>query len=164
MRRVGVLMNTTAADIEGRDRITAFLQRLKELGWTDGRNVQVDTRWASGKTGDYRRSAMELVALMPEVILANGTPAVTPLLEETRAIPIVFVSVIDSVGAGFVTSLHNQVAMGRALPFTSTAWEENGSSCSKRSLPNLAEPRSCATPRSRRGSACSGLLKLWRRL
>jgi hypothetical protein len=73
MRGICVLMNTAAADVEGRNRITAFLPRLHELGWTDRRNVQVDTR-ASGKTGGYRKSAMELVALMPEVILANGTP------------------------------------------------------------------------------------------
>src|SRR5262245_53868024 len=105
MRRVGVLMNTTANDIVGRNLITAFLQRLQALGWTDGRNVRVDTRWALGKTDGYRKSATELVTLMPDVILALGTPAVAPLLDATRTIPIVFVSVIDPVGAGFVTSL-----------------------------------------------------------
>jgi len=105
VRRVAVLMNTAANDVEGQERMNAFLQRLQDLGWIEGRNVHVDTRWASGLAGGYRNSATELVALMPEVILANGTPAVAPLLEVTSTIPIVFVVVIDPVGAGFVASL-----------------------------------------------------------
>ena len=105
VRRVAVLMNTTADDVEGQERIRAFLQRLHGLGWTEGQNVHVDTRWASGTAGGYRKSATELVELKPEVILANGTPAVAPLLEATGTIPIVFVSVIDPIGAGFVASL-----------------------------------------------------------
>src|SRR3954454_20046196 len=105
VRRVAVLMNTAADDIEGQERISAFLRRLHGLGWTEGQNVHVDTRWASGMPGGYRKSATELVELKPEVILANGTPAVAPLLEATGTIPIVFVSVIDPIGAGFVTSL-----------------------------------------------------------
>ena len=105
MRRVAVLMNMAADDVEGQERVRAFLQRLQGLGWTEGQNVHVDTRWASGMAGGYRKSAVELVGLNPEVILANGTPAVAPLLEATAAIPIVFVSVIDPVGAGFVASL-----------------------------------------------------------
>src|SRR5205809_2307332 len=78
VRRVAVLMNTAADDVEGRERISAFLQRLQGLGWTEGQNVHVDTRWASGMSGGYRKSATELVNLNPEVILANGTPAVAP--------------------------------------------------------------------------------------
>lgn len=105
VRRVAVLMNTAADDVEGQGRISAFLQRLHGLGWTEGQNVHVDTRWASGAAGGYRKSAIELVKLKPEVILANGTPAVAPLLEATVTIPIIFVSVIDPVGAGFVASL-----------------------------------------------------------
>jgi putative ABC transport system substrate-binding protein len=105
VRRVAVLMNTAADDVEGQQRISAFLQRLHGLGWTEGQNVRVDTRWASGMAGGYRKSATELVELKPEVILANGTPAVAPLLEATSTIPIVFVSVIDPIGAGFVASL-----------------------------------------------------------
>src|SRR5437667_7846224 len=91
VRRVAVLMNTAADDVEGRERISAFLQRLQGLGWTEGQNVHVDTRWASGMSGGYRKSATELVNLNPEVILANGTPAVAPLLEATATIPIIFV-------------------------------------------------------------------------
>src|SRR3954447_22987317 len=104
VRRVAVLMNTAADDIEGQERISAFLRRLHGLGWIEGQNVHVDTRWASGMAGGYRKSATELVELKPDVILANGTPAVAPLLEATGTIPIVFVSVIDPVGAGFVAS------------------------------------------------------------
>jgi putative ABC transport system substrate-binding protein len=105
LRRVGLLMNTTADDVEGQARIGAFLQQLQGLGWTEGKNIHVITRWASDMAGGYRKFATELVALMPEIIIANGTPAVAPLLEATSTIPIVFVSVIDPIGAGFVASL-----------------------------------------------------------
>ena len=79
VRRVALLMNMGADDVEGQVRIHAFLQRLRDLGWIEGRNVRVDTRW--GIAGGIRKSATELVELKPEVILANGTPAVAPLLE-----------------------------------------------------------------------------------
>ena len=105
VRRVAVLMNTAADEVEGQKRISAFLQRLQGLGWIEGQNVRVDSRWTAGTDGGYRKSASELVQLNPEVILANGTPAVAPLLDATRTIPIVFVSVIDPVGAGFVANL-----------------------------------------------------------
>src|SRR5215212_4202311 len=81
MRRVSVLMNTAADDVEGQERISAFVQRLQGLGWTEGQNVHVDTLWASGMAGGYQKSATRLVERKPEVILANGTPAVAPLLE-----------------------------------------------------------------------------------
>ena len=70
---------------------------LQQLGWTDGRNVQIDTRWAGGNANDIRRHAVELAGLSPEVILANGSAAVAPLLQATRAVPIVFVVVPDPV-------------------------------------------------------------------
>jgi putative ABC transport system substrate-binding protein len=103
-RRVGVLMYWTADDAEGQARVAAFTQALKQLGWSDGRNLQINTRWATAD--DVRRHAAELVALAPDVILAGtGTATVAPLLQATRTVPIVFVSVIDPVGAGFVVSL-----------------------------------------------------------
>jgi putative tryptophan/tyrosine transport system substrate-binding protein len=103
-RRVGVLMYWTADDAEGQARVAAFTQALKQLGWSDGRNLQINTRWATAD--DVRRHAAELVALAPVVILAGtGTATVAPLLHATRTVPIVFVSVIDPVGAGFVVSL-----------------------------------------------------------
>src|SRR5262249_423845 len=86
-------------------RIGAFLQALQQLGWTDGRNVRIEYRWGSADTERIRKSAAELVELMPEVIMANGTTAMGPLRQATRTLPIVFVNVSDPVGAGFVASL-----------------------------------------------------------
>jgi putative ABC transport system substrate-binding protein len=105
MKRIGVLMSLAADDPEGQARLAAFLQGLQELGWSDGRNVRIDTRWTTGNANDFRRYAVELVALAPDVILAPGSAAVGALLQETRAVPIVFVHVVDPVGAGYVASL-----------------------------------------------------------
>jgi putative tryptophan/tyrosine transport system substrate-binding protein len=105
MRRIGVLMTLAADDPQGQARIAAFLLGLQQLDWTDGRNVQIDTRWAAGNADDIRRYAAELVALAPDVILAPGSTTVGPLLQATRAVSIVFVHVPDPVGAGFVDSL-----------------------------------------------------------
>ena len=105
VRRIGVLMSTAADDPESRARVGALLQGLRELGWIDGRNVQVEYRWGEGATGRIRDYAAELVALAPDVIIANGSPAVEPLQRMTASLPIVFVNVIDPVGAGFVASL-----------------------------------------------------------
>ena len=90
MRRIGVLMPAAADDPEGQARIAAFLQGLQQLGWTDGRNVRIDTRWGAGDADRIRRYAAELVALAPDVILAAGTSTVGPLLQATRTVPIVF--------------------------------------------------------------------------
>jgi putative ABC transport system substrate-binding protein len=106
MRRIGVLMASAADDPVSQARIAAFLQGLSRLGWTDDRNVRIDIRWATTNADDLRRHAAELVALAPEVLVAGtGTATVAPLLQATRTLPIVFVIVIDPVGAGFVTSL-----------------------------------------------------------
>ena len=105
MRRIGVLMPAAADDPEVQARIAAFLQGLQQLGWTIGRNVRIDTRWAAGNAADIRKYAAELVALAPDVILATGASTVGPLLQATRTVPIVFVVVPDPVGAGFVDSL-----------------------------------------------------------
>jgi putative ABC transport system substrate-binding protein len=105
MRRIGVLMNLAAEDPIGQARIAAFLRALAQLGWTDGNNVRLDTRWSSGDAERIRRYATELVALAPDVILAAGSAIAGPLLQETRTVPIVFVHTPDPVGAGFVDSL-----------------------------------------------------------
>jgi putative ABC transport system substrate-binding protein len=105
MRRVGVLMILRREDPEGQDRLAAFAQGLQELGWTDGRNVQIDHRWGAGDADRTRRYAEELVALAPHVILASGTSTVAPLQRVTRTVPIVFANVVDPMGAGFVASL-----------------------------------------------------------
>jgi putative ABC transport system substrate-binding protein len=105
MRRIGVLLPTTSDDVEFQARVSAFLQALALLGWTISRNVQIDTRWATPNATEIQRHAAELVALTPDVILASGTATVGPLLQATRTVPIVFVIVVDPVGAGFVASL-----------------------------------------------------------
>ena len=86
-------------------RIAAFLQGLQQLGWTEGRNVQIDYRWGAGNVETIRKYSAELAALAPDVILATGSSTVGPLLQATRTVPIVFVVVPDPVGAGFVDSL-----------------------------------------------------------
>ena len=104
--RIGVLMAATADDPEYQPRMRAFQQGLALLGWTEGGNVRVDTRWAGTNADDIRKYAVELAALAPAAILAgSGTTTVAPLLQATRTVPIVFVVVIDPVGAGFVASL-----------------------------------------------------------
>src|SRR3954466_8242705 len=105
MRRIGVLLPATADDPEFQARVGAFLQALALLGWTIGRNVRIDTRWATTNAADIRRHAVELAALAPDVIVAHGTTTVGPLLQATRTVPIVFPVVADPVGAGFVDSL-----------------------------------------------------------
>jgi len=105
MRRIGVLMSLAVDDTEGQARMAAFLQGLQQWSWTDGRNVRIDTRWGAGNADDFRKYAAELIALEPDVILADGSPAVTSLLQATRTVPIVFANVVDPVGAGFVDSL-----------------------------------------------------------
>jgi putative ABC transport system substrate-binding protein len=105
MRRIGVLMSLAADDPEGQARLTAFAQGLQELGWTMGRNVQIDYRWAAGDTNRHRSHAAELVALAPDVILAVGSATLGPLLQATRSVPVVFAQVGDPVGVGFVESL-----------------------------------------------------------
>ena len=105
MRRIGVLMNLTADDAEGQGRLAAFQQGLQEAGWSVGRNVRIDLRWAAGDTELYRGHAEELVALAPDVFLAAGSLAARALQKVTRTIPIVFANAADPVGGGLVASL-----------------------------------------------------------
>ena len=105
MRRIGVLLPAAADDAEFQTRVGAFLQGLQELGWTIGRNVRVDTRWATSNAASIRKHAAELAALAPDAILAFGASTVGPLLQETRTVPIAFPVVGDPVAAGFVESL-----------------------------------------------------------
>ena len=106
VRRIGLLMGGGGAnDPDSKERHTAFLRGLQQLGWIEGRNVQFDVRWPLGDANNIRRGAAELVALAPDVLLAAGTSVVAPLLQATRTVPIVFAGVSDPVGAGFVDSL-----------------------------------------------------------
>ena len=105
MRRIGVLLVAVADDAEYQARIGAFQQALALLGWTIGRNVRIDTRWATTNATDIRRQAAELVALAPDVVLAHGAGPVGALLQVSRTVPIVFPVLGDPVGAGYVDSL-----------------------------------------------------------
>jgi putative ABC transport system substrate-binding protein len=104
-RRIGILLSASADDPEFQARVGAFLQGLALLGWTIGRNVQIDTRWAGANAADVRRHAAELAALAPDVILANGGSTGSPLLQATHTVPIVFPTGADPVGAGLIDSL-----------------------------------------------------------
>jgi ABC-type uncharacterized transport system substrate-binding protein len=104
VRRIGVLMAYAESDSEAQAWMAAFRQGLQKLGWTDGRNISLDIRWATGERAAIERFARELVASAPELILASTTPATAALLQQTRSIPIVFALVSDPVGSGFVAS------------------------------------------------------------
>jgi putative tryptophan/tyrosine transport system substrate-binding protein len=104
MRRLGVMTDTAETNPEGRARIAALRQRLHELGWTQGRNLEVDYRWSAGDVERARGYAAEIVALNPDVIFALANAQLAPLSRETRTIPIVFVGVSDPVGPGYVES------------------------------------------------------------
>jgi putative tryptophan/tyrosine transport system substrate-binding protein len=105
MRRIGVLMNMAADDPQGQAQLAAFRQVLQQLGWSDGGNVRIDTRWSANDVELDRKYAAELIALTPDVILAAGTLSVAALQHVTRTLPIVFVQVSDPVGAGLVDTL-----------------------------------------------------------
>jgi ABC-type uncharacterized transport system substrate-binding protein len=105
VRRIGVLMAYAEGDPEAQARIGAVRQGLRELGWTEGHNIQIETRWGTGDPDRAQTSTTELVSLAPDVIVAHGTPALGASHRATRTIPVVFVSVIDPVGAGYVQSL-----------------------------------------------------------
>jgi putative ABC transport system substrate-binding protein len=126
MRRIGVLMSTSADDPQSQLRLVAFVQGLRQAGWTVGHNVQIDTRWASGETSLIHRYAAEFVALSPDVILVGGRAAsVVPAVQQTgRSIPIVFAQAVDPVGSGYIASLARPG--GNATGFTQFEYTLSG--------------------------------------
>jgi putative ABC transport system substrate-binding protein len=124
MRRVGVLMNLAPDDPEGQARLKVFLQGLEKQGWTEGRNLHVDTCWGAGKAERYRACAAELVRLAPDVILAGSGATMPALMEATRSVPIVFVQTVDPVGSGWVASLAKPD--GNATGFTQFEFSMGG--------------------------------------
>jgi ABC-type uncharacterized transport system substrate-binding protein len=124
VRRIGVLLPATADDSQSQAWVGAFLQALALSGWTIGRNVRIETRWAGANAADIRRHAAELVALAPDVILAHGASTVGPLLQATRTVPIVFPVAGDPVAAGIVDSLARPG--GNATGFMATEYSIGG--------------------------------------
>ena len=136
VRRIGVLTGSGSPDDpDVHERYAAFVQRLEQLGWTDGRNLRIDAHLTASDPDDLRKRAAELAALAPDVILAGGTSTVAPLLQATRTVPIVFAGTADPVGAGLVESLRGRAATPPALPCSNMPSPRNGWSCSKRSHP-----------------------------
>ena len=105
VRRIGVLTFTAESDQEGQSSVAAFREEIRKFGWVEGRNSEIDIRWAAADIGLMERFAKELVALQPDLILTSSTPATAAMLQQTRTIPIIFVIVADPVGSGFVESL-----------------------------------------------------------
>ena len=105
MRRIGVLMGYAEGDVEGQSYLAAFREGLQKLGWTDGRNIRIDYRWGALDAESLQRFAKELVALQPDLILAQGTTTTAALMQQTRTIPIVFALVADPILSGFVVGV-----------------------------------------------------------
>ena len=129
MRRIGVLVAFAERDREGRARIAAFREALEKLGWAEGRNMRIDTRWATPDDVESRqRFVKELIALRPDLILSHGTPSTAALLQQTRTIPIVFAGVSDPVGSGFVASFPrpggNVTGFNNMEPTMASKWLE----------------------------------------
>jgi len=124
MRRVGMLMSLAADDPEAKLFVAAFIQGLQQLGWIDGRNVRIDTRWGAGDADRYRIYAAELVALAPDVVLATTSSMVLAFQQLSRSMPIVFVNIIDPVGGGMIASLARPG--GNATGFTGMEYGNSG--------------------------------------
>jgi putative ABC transport system substrate-binding protein len=127
--KIGVLMGWPESDPEAQSERAAFVQELQKLGWADGRNLRIDTRWAAPADPEsMHRLAKELVALRPDLLLSQSTPATTALLQETRTIPVIFGIVADPIGSGFVASFPrpggNATGFAVAEPTQAGKWME----------------------------------------
>jgi putative tryptophan/tyrosine transport system substrate-binding protein len=131
MRRIGVLVSLAEDNPDAKARLAGFRQRLESLGWSEGRNVRIDYRFAPAGAQVQVR-AKELVALQPDVILAHATPATAALQRESNVIPIVFVAVSDPIGFGFVDSLARPAAISPACCCSSRASPASGFRCSRK--------------------------------
>src|SRR6516225_7161630 len=127
--KIGVLMGWPESDPEAQSERAAFVQELQKLGWADGRNLRIDTRWAAPADPEsMHRLAKELVALQPDLLLSQSTPATAALLQETRTIPVIFGIVADPIGSGFVASFNrpggNATGFAVAQPTQAGKWVE----------------------------------------
>ena len=163
VRHIGVLLAAAANSKEYQARLGAFQQELQTFGWSIGRNLRTDIRWAEINADDIRRHAAELVALAPDVILAHGISTVGPLLRTTRSVPIVFPVAGDPVGAGLVDSLARPG--GNATGFLSTEYSLSGKwlELLKEIAPGLTRVAVLRIPRILRESPSSASSRRWRR-
>src|SRR5262249_44309001 len=141
MPRIGLLSVFAESDPEGQALIRELIQRLQELGWVNGRNVQIDFRFSDADATGTSMLATELIELRPDVVLAAGALAATALRQQTLSIPIVFVQVVDPVSAGFVTNLARPEAISPASPISSFRSGGSGCSCLRNARPVLTELR-----------------------
>jgi putative tryptophan/tyrosine transport system substrate-binding protein len=130
-RRIGVLMARKADDPEGQKQFAALRQGFLELGWSEGKTLHIETRWTVADAAEALKFAQELVGSKPEVLVANGTPSLVAARQVTSTIPIVFVSVADPVGQGFVPSLARPGGNITGFALRKPAWAANGLSCSR---------------------------------
>jgi putative ABC transport system substrate-binding protein len=155
LRRIAMMIAPAEDDPEGQARVVTFRNALQALGWIEGRNLQIDYRWEAGPDRSTRYAA-EIVKLAPEVIVANGTPAVSALHQATHSIPVVFVVVVDPVGAGYVQNLArpggNITGFSTFEPEMGTKWLE----LLKEASPNLRQVAVIWDP------GFKGFLALWR--
>jgi putative ABC transport system substrate-binding protein len=135
VRRIGVLMPWDENDPVSKTWVSAFIQALADLSWTDGRNSRIELRWWGDDINRIPALAQELVGSQPDIILTTSTPATVALQRATRTIPIVFAYVSDPVATGIVERLTDRVGTSPASPTWKPRWEASGLSCSRRSLP-----------------------------
>ena len=144
MRRIGVLMALPEADPAAKELLSEFTQGLAELGWTAGGKMRMDVRWTSDNVDLMRKFAMELVALQPDVILANSTAVTAALQRETQTIPIVFAIVGAPVGSGFLRVCHARVGTSLGLACLKRLSRANGWICSRRLRQTSSGSHSCS--------------------
>ena len=142
IRRIGMLIGSTEDDPEMKSRLAAFRQGLERRGWREGHNVRIDARFAEGSADRYRLLAKELVALQPDVVFAHTTPVAEALQQESRTIPIVFVTVSDPIGSGFIASLARPGGNLTGMLYFEASIPASGWPCSRRSRPDWHASRS----------------------
>jgi len=135
MRRIGVLTGYDESDPEGKAYLSGFMQRLAELGWTDGHNVRMHVRWAAGNVDRIRTFAKELVGLQPETILTSGTAVTAAIHRETQTVPIVFTIVATRSATALLRACTARAGTSPASPAKKGQWGASGWSCLRRSRP-----------------------------
>ena len=163
IRRIGALMLFAESDPELRIRLRSFEQALRELGWTAGRNLQIDYRFAAGRTEHLPELAAELGRLAPDVTFVNGTVVLIALAKEISAVPVVFVNVADPVRTGMVASSGaSRRSHHRLQPTTSSPWAEVARAAARNRAATRRRPGSCSIPTTLVRPACCGRSRLRR--